>query len=78
MTKESIPDRKDILDDHKWDLTPLFKNHEDWEVLFGEVEKEFESYTNFKGRLKDSLLVFKNAIKFHLMIIRKIEKLYTY
>ena len=78
MTKASIPDRKDIPDDHKWDLTPLFQNDEDWEVLFGDVEQEFESYANYKGRLSDSLAVFTNAIEFHLMTTRKVEKLYTY
>lgn len=78
MTKKLIPARKDIPDDHKWDLMPLFKNDEGWEMLFGEVEREFEAYTNFKGRLKDSLAVFTDAIEFHLMITRKIEKLYTY
>ncbi|UCE52950.1 MAG: oligoendopeptidase F [Desulfobacterales bacterium] len=78
MTKKLIPAREDIPDDRKWDLTPLFNNDEGWEMLFGEVEQEFESYTNFKGRLKDSLAVFTDAIEFHLMITRKIEKLYTY
>ena len=78
MKKKLIPARKDIPDDHKWDLTPLFNNDEDWEVLFGEVEREFESYSDFKGRLKDSLSVFRNAIEFHLMTTRTVEKLYTY
>ena len=78
MTKTLIPDRKDIPDDHKWDLTPLFQSDADWESLFVEVEQEMESYTDYKGRLGDSVTVCKAGIEFHLSLSRKVERLYTY
>jgi oligoendopeptidase F len=31
MTKKTIPERRNIPDDHKWDLTALFNSDEDWE-----------------------------------------------
>jgi oligoendopeptidase F len=78
MTKTLIPDRNDIGNDDKWDLTPLFKSDTDWEALFADIERNMESYTNFKGRLGDSIAVCKEAIEFHLSILRKVERLYTY
>jgi oligoendopeptidase F len=78
MTKTSIPDRKDIPDDHKWDLVPLFHSDAEWESLFVEVEREMESYAKYKGRLGDSVTVSKAAIEFHLSLSRRLDRLYTY
>jgi oligoendopeptidase F len=78
MTRQTIPERKDIPDDHKWDLKPLFREDEDWEKMVAEVESRIDLYAGYKGRLKDSLSVFKEAIDFHLSLTRKIERIYTY
>ena len=78
MTKKIIPNRKDIPIEHQWDLTPLFESDDRWEILYTKAEQEILSYPSFKGRMQESVIVFKNAIEFHLSISRKIEKLYTY
>jgi oligoendopeptidase F len=78
MTKKTIPERKNIPDDHKWDLTALFNSDRDWEKWFAEVESQINSYAAFKGRLTESIHVFKEAIDFHLSLTRKIERIYTY
>jgi len=78
MTKKTIPERKDIPDDHKWDLTVLFNSDQDWEKWFAEVESQINSYAGFKGRLTESVNVFKEAIDFHLSLTRKIDRIFTY
>ena len=78
MTKKTIPERKDIPDDHKWDLTALFNSDQDWEKWFAEVESQINSYAGFKGRFTESVHVFKEAIDFHLSLTRKIDRIYTY
>ena len=78
MTQTLIPDRKDIPDDHQWDLTPLFQDDANWEAVFVEVEQEMESYADYKGRLGDSVAVCKAAIEFDLSLSRKMDRLYTY
>ena len=78
MKKQTIPERKDISDNHKWDLTPLFKSNDAWEALFTEVEKALPHYQQYKGRLGESAAVLSEALEFHLTVSRKIEKLYTY
>jgi len=78
MTPQKIAERKDIPDDHKWDLAALFISDKDWEKLFDEIESQIDAYTDYKGRLKDSIDVLKEALEFHLSLTRKIERIYTY
>ena len=78
MAGKMIPHRNQTPDEHKWDLTPLFESDQRWETMFVEVETQLSSYQNYKGRLKESVAIFKAAIDFHLELTRKIEKLYTY
>jgi oligoendopeptidase F len=78
MTKKTIPERKNIPDDHKWDLTGLFNSDEDWEKWFAKVESQINSYADFKGRLAESVLFLKEAIDYHLALLRKIDRIYAY
>ena len=38
MTKKLIPERKNVPVEHRWDLSPLFKDDEKWETLFVDIE----------------------------------------
>ena len=78
MAGKMIPQRKETPDEHKWDLTLLFDNDKKWETMFVEVETQLPIYQKYEGRLRDSVETFKEAIDFHLGLVRKIEKLYTY
>ena len=74
MNSKKIAERKAIPDDHKWDLTSLFISDEDWDKLFDEVESQIKAYANYKGRLKDSINVFKEALEFHhKRLLKEIE-----
>ena len=78
MTQRTIPERKDLPDDHKWDLRPLYPSDEDWEKGVAEVESRIDLYADYKGRLKDSADIFKEAVDFHLSLTREMERIYTY
>jgi len=78
MTRQTIPERKNVPDDHKWNLRPLFGSDKEWEKWVAEVESRIDLYAGYQGRLKDSINVLKEAIDFHLSLMRKIEKIYTY
>ena len=62
MPGKLIPERNEIADDHKWDLTPLFESDELWEGMFAAVEADLSSYDKYRGRLKDSVTYFKEAL----------------
>ena len=78
MSTKMIAEREDVPDENKWVLIPLFESDEAWENLFSEIEKKLESYDDYRGRLKESVRLFKEAIEFHLGLTRKLERLYTY
>ncbi len=78
MPKKMIAERKDVADEDKWILTPLFETDKEWEQLFSSVEKEIERYGDHRGRLSQSVSFFKGAIEFHLSVSRRVERLYTY
>ena len=78
MSTKMIAERKDVPDENKWVLTPLFETEGAWDQLFSEVEKALERYGDYRGRLKDAVSLFKEAIEFHLGLTRRIERLYTY
>jgi oligoendopeptidase F len=75
---EKIPERKDIPDKHQWDLSPLFTSEEHWHSLFEEIQKEIERYPSFKGRLSESVELFREAVEFDLFVSRTIDRLFTY
>ena len=75
---ERIPDRNDIPERHRWDLTPLFPSDDRWRELHAAVDKEIVRYDHFRGRLAESSALFREAIEFDLSASRNIEKLYTY
>ena len=79
MNKEKlIPERNEISINHKWDISPLFVNDEEWESLFKELESKIDNITVYKGRLSESVEIFKEAIDTDLEISRKLDALYTY
>jgi oligoendopeptidase F len=78
MSSKMIPDRSQIADEHRWDLTPLFESDNSWEQMFADIEMELASYAKYKGHLKDSAGFFRGALEFHLGLTRKLERVYTY
>ncbi len=78
MSGKTIPERKDIPDEHKWDLTTLFESDVPWETMFAGIKAGLVNYEKFKDHLKESVAVFREAIEFHLEFTRKIEMVYTY
>jgi oligoendopeptidase F len=78
MTNSKIPERKDIPNSDKWDLTLLFDSEESWKALFEKVQDDLEGYDRYKGKLSDSASVLAEAIEFDLSLGRKLDKLYTY
>ena len=78
MTSKKIPERKEISDAHKWDLSPLFTSDEEWNSLYKEVEEMIPGYGKYKGKLGESAQCLADAIGFSLRTDRNIEKLYVY
>ena len=78
MTQKKIPERKNVPEDHRWDLSPMFSSDEEWDALYSEVEKKLPTYETFRGKLGDSAQTLAGAIGFSLETGRSIEKLYVF
>jgi oligoendopeptidase F len=76
--EKSLPKREEIPEEDRWDLSHLFKSEDDWEDLFQKLEKNIENYKRYKGKLKESIDVFVEAIEFDLQISREIDQLHTF
>jgi oligoendopeptidase F len=51
---KSIPQRKDIEEKHKWDLTVLYKNDDDWEAGIKKGKEIIGEAGKYAGRLQTS------------------------
>lgn len=78
MAVKNIPERKNIQDSFKWDLTPLMKDDGQWEILYKEAESKIFQYEYYKNKMGESLETFRSALEFDINISREIEKLFTY
>ena len=78
MSARRIPERTRIPDNHKWNLTPLFSTDADWAGLLKTIEREIELYGQFNGHLHESSTMLRKCIEFHLAILRRLDRLYTY
>lgn len=78
MTLKNIPERNEIKDTDRWDLTQLMKSDDEWEKRYKDLESKIGGYEIFRGRMGESLQTFKSSIEFDLDISREIENIYTY
>ncbi|MGD9158045.1 MAG: oligoendopeptidase F [Desulfobacteraceae bacterium] len=78
MAQKTIPERKNIPEIHRWDLSPMFSSDEEWNSLYSEIEKKLPVYETYRGRLGESGPVLAEALGFILETGRSIEKLYVY
>lgn len=78
MNDMRIPERNEIADSDKWDLTPLYPTDEEWDIAFRNTELKLDGYTEFRGTLQESETRLRQALDFDRDLSRQIEKLYTY
>jgi oligoendopeptidase F len=78
MTIKKVPLRGDVAEEHTWNLTPLFESADAWEALFSQLEKDIDDYLAYENRMHESVAVFREAIEFHLSVMRRLDRVYTY
>ena len=73
-----IPERKDITENYKWNLTDIYKIDEEWEEDFNWVNRKLSGYKNYEGKLSENSENLLACFKFDDEINIKLEKLYLY
>ena len=78
MSTNTIPNRKDVPAEHKWDLTTLYKSDDDWEKALAEIPALTKKLAAFKGTLGSSAQNLLGALKAMETLDRTIETTANY
>ncbi|PJA97992.1 MAG: oligoendopeptidase F [Ignavibacteriales bacterium CG_4_9_14_3_um_filter_30_11] len=74
----SLPNRKEIEEKYKWDLSDIYKTDEDWETDFKWVKEKIPEYDKFIGTLAKDANSLYRCLKFDEEVGIKIERLHLY
>ena len=75
---KAIPEREEINQEYKWDLTHIFLNDEEWEKEFKLVSEKVAGYHKFEGKLAESSENLLACFRFDEEINIKLDQLYLY
>ena len=78
MSKNHLPERKDIPQELTWDLSLIYADIESWEKDFTSLSCLQNQFNTYRGHLHESASMLKNAIQALDALERRLEKLYTY
>ena len=77
MTK-TIPSRKDVKKEDKWDLSSIFKSTDEWEAALASIETKTQAAAEFKGKLGESSGSLLNALKAYENVLLQMESVYHF
>ena len=78
MASKSVPERTEISEKYKWDLTDIFKSDEEWEEVFKAVSDKISGYQKFEGKLAESADNLLACFRFDEEINIKLDRLHLY
>lgn len=70
MKNNTIPNRSDIKESDKWDLTTLFRSDAEWEKSLSQIKPDSESLAKYEGKLSSSSDTLLEA----LCLLQKLSK----
>ncbi len=73
-----IPEREEINQEYKWDLTHIYQNDEEWEKEFKSVSEKVSGYQKFEGKLAESSEILLACLRFDEGINIKLDQLHLY
>lgn len=78
MNNETIPNRNEVPENFKWDLTKLYPTDDDWEKELALIPEATAKLAAFKGRLGESAETFLEALHADEVLDRLIENVFHY
>jgi len=73
-----IPERKDVKERDKWNLSTLYKSDEEWEKDLKKIPELIKNFTSFKGKLDSSSENLLSALKAYEQLYKTLETVYCY
>ncbi|MFC7073012.1 oligoendopeptidase F [Halovenus rubra] len=74
----SVPNRSEIDEQYRWELSSLFDSDEAWEEAFETVSEEISTLREFEGSLTEDATRLANFFEHHEEIMRQVEDVTTY
>lgn len=65
MNTNKIPSRNEVPQEHRWNLSKLFKNVQEWEEALKALEAMIPKIESFKGTVSQSAQAFLKALEFN-------------
>ena len=78
VTFSAIPNRIEIEEKYKWDVSHIYKTDSEWEKDFEWVENRILGYAKFQGTLADSADNLLSCLKFNDEVGIKLDRLSLY
>jgi oligoendopeptidase F len=73
-----LPEREEISQEYKWNLTDIFKSDEEWETEFKSVSERVSGYQQFEGKLAESAENLIACFSFDEEVNIKLDQLHLY
>ena len=77
MAENRIPERNEIEEKYKWNLTTLFESDEAWEKALNSVDEPAEKCASYAGRLMESPKVLREYLDETQLLLRKLNDIST-
>ena len=74
----AIPNRNEVPEELKWDLTRIFKNDEEWEQAYAAAQEKVAKLAELKGTLAKSGKNLYESLTKILAVKRDVENIYVY
>ncbi len=74
----AVPHRSEVLPADTWDLTPLYRDEEEWEQDFKALQAEYGGISVFRGTVGESAQKLREVLEFEKRIDMLIEQLNQY
>lgn len=78
VASRTIPERKELAEEYKWNLSDIFKNDDEWEAEFNSVSGKINDYIKYSGRLGESAHILQECFQLDEEINIKLDQLHLY
>lgn len=77
-TFSQAPERKDVPDKYKWNLSDMYKNISDWNADIKKVELKINDFASFKGKLSQNSKTLLDALNTYFDMLKTFYKASTF
>ncbi|XVH32529.1 oligoendopeptidase F [Haloferacaceae archaeon DSL9] len=74
----SVPERRDIEAEYKWDLESVYADDADWETAYEDVSERLDELRAYEGRATESAETLLELLELREGVMRDVAKVATY